>query len=293
MNTISHTPVTYSKYLPLNYDPQGIITLVAGKGDYPILLASKIQALGIPLKLLAFEGETNLDFYESFKPEDKSMVKVGQLGKFLKAIKQFGSKYVLLAGQITPRRLFHGLHLDLKALIALAKLKERNAHTIFGIIIQELTDINVTTLDARSFLDDELAHEGVMVGKLTLRQEHIDLGIRIAKSIAELDIGQGVVVSKGTVLAVEAFEGTDAMLQRAGTFKAQDMLFVKTMKPNHDYRLDVPVFGLKTIETLKAAGIYTVLLETTKTIILNKEDILKHAKQAGITLVGYSLSEKI
>ncbi|OHE72824.1 MAG: hypothetical protein A2007_05600 [Verrucomicrobia bacterium GWC2_42_7] len=112
-------------------------------------------------------------------------------------------------------------------------------------------------------------------------------GIHIAKSVASLDIGQGVVVNNGTVLAVEAFEGTDAMLRRAGSFEAKQPLFIKTVKPNQDYRFDVPVFGMKTIEVLHEANIPHAALEANKTLILQKEIVLQAASKYKITILGY------
>ena len=140
-------------------------------------------------------------------------------------------KYALMAGQITPKRLFHGLHPDLKALKILNSLKVKNAETIFGAIAEEIHEIGVHLLDARSFIDDQMATRGVMTsGKQSAAREYIDHGIKIAKAVSDNDIGQGCVVRKGTVLAVEAYEGTDPMLQRAGTFKTDGMIFVKTVK---------------------------------------------------------------
>ncbi len=279
--------VQLSHFLPDNYDASKSITLIAGKGYYPILVAKKIREKGISLKLLAFEGETLSELYDSFPEKDRAMIKVGQLGKFLKVLKEQGSKYAFLAGQITPRRLFNGLHLDLKALVLLAMLPKRNAETIFGLLIEQIEKLGMIILDGRAFLDDELATEGVMVGKLKGRQEHIDHGIEIAQAAAQHNIGQSVVVSKGTVLAVEAFEGTDEMLRRANSFGADEMIFVKTIKSNQDFRLDVPIFGEQTIRVLEQTRINTVFLEANKTIILDKKRVLEMAKQAKITLVGY------
>tara|TARA_B100001248_G_scaffold260540_1_gene249080 strand:- start:95705 stop:96136 length:432 start_codon:yes stop_codon:yes gene_type:complete len=143
-------------------------------------------------------------------------------------------------------------------------------------------------MDARAFLDDQLAEPGLIAGKkLALKQDHVDHGIHIAKESARLDIGQSVVVRKGTVIAVEAFEGTDAMLLRAGEFKSDEALFVKTTKPEQDYRFDVPVFGMKTLETMLQAGLKNAALEANKTIILEKEKVLAEANQQGVTLWGY------
>src|SRR5204862_4557166 len=122
--------------------------------------------------------------------------------------------------------------------------KRRNAETIFGAIAQEIEKLGVLLLDARAFMDAHLASAGAMTGrKFPLEHEYLDHGIQIARECARLDIGQGCVVRKGTVLAVEAFEGTDEMIRRAGGLKSDETLFVKTVKTKQDYRFDVPCFG--------------------------------------------------
>src|SRR5690606_25297420 len=145
-----------------------------------------------------------------------------QLGHMLKAIRKFDAAYMIMAGQITPRRLFRGMTPDLKAIAILATLKERNAESIFGAIAREVEALGVRQLDARALLDDHLASDGLMnKGRYLPEAQDIAFGTRIAREIARLDIGQGVVVNRGTVLTVEAFEGTDPMLRRAGTFGAK------------------------------------------------------------------------
>jgi DUF1009 family protein len=143
-------------------------------------------------------------------------------------------------------------------------------------------------LDARSFLDDQIATEGVMTGgKFPIDREYLDHGIHIARECAKLDIGQACVVRKGTVLAVEAFDGTDAMLRRAGAFKADGLLFVKTVKASQDFRFDVPVFGQRTLEVMREAGVQSLAMEAGRAIILDKPDIIAQAKSWGISLLGF------
>lgn len=277
-----------SAFLPDDYDGQPI-GLIAGKGLYPILMAERIRAAGVPLRVVSFKGETAPSLIDSTTKADHLQIKVGQLGKLLKSLKKLGCGYAVMAGQITPKRLFHGLHPDLKALAILNRLEIKNAETIFGAIAAEIEAIDIPMLDARSFLDDQLAHEGLMTsGERRAEQSYIDHGIRIAKGIAELDVGQGAVVRKGTVLAVEAYEGTDPMLQRAGRFKTDGLIFVKTVKRKQDYRFDVPVFGERTLEVMHAAGIGSAALEAGRVIMLDKDELLKRAERLKIELLGYS-----
>ena len=276
-----------SRFLPADFDPRRPIALIAGQGQYPIRMAAAIRRAGVPLRLIAFEEETPAELVASFPESERRTLLVGQLGKALDTLEQFGAGYALMAGQITPRRLFRGLHPDWKAARILFSLKRRNAETIFGALAEEIAKLKVTLLDARAFLDDELADVGPMTGRFSVPEEYLQHGVHIAKEVARLDIGQGVVVRKGTVVAVEAFEGTDAMLRRAGEFKTDHLLFVKTVKPRQDYRFDVPVFGLRTLETMREAGIGHAALEADNTILLEKPRVLEQARAWKIQIFGY------
>ena len=278
----------FSSFLPARFDPQKPVALIAGQGLYPVLVAQAIRRAGLPLKLIAFDEETRPDLVESFPEADRRTILVGQLGKMLRALEQFGAGYAYMAGQIAPRRLFKGLHPDLKTTRLLLSLKRRNAETIFGAIAAEIEKLGITLLDARAFLDDHLATPGVMTGgRFPIDREYLEHGVHLAREVARLDIGQGVVVRNGTVLAVEAFEGTDEMLRRAGAFKTGQALFVKTVKASQDYRFDVPVFGQHTLETMREAGIAAAALEAGKVIILDRPAVVAQARTWGIHLLGF------
>jgi DUF1009 family protein len=278
-----------SSFLPATFDARRPLVLIAGQGVYPVLVAAAVRAAGVPLRLVAFEEETRPELISSFTRDQYRLLKVGQLGHMLDALRDFDAGYALMAGQITPRRLFKGLHPYLKATRILLSLKRRNAETIFGAIAREIEALGVTLLDARAFLDDQLATEGCMTGRrFPIEQEYIDHGVQIARECARLDIGQGCVVRKGTVLAVEAFEGTDEMLRRAGGFKTDEALFVKTVKTRQDWRFDVPCFGLRTLETMREAQLTAAALEAGKVIILEKPAVLEQARTWGISLLGFA-----
>lgn len=282
-------PSAVSAFLPANYDAAKPVTLIAGQGIYPILIAQSIRQAGIPLRLVAFEEETRPELIESFPSAERRVLLVGQLGRMLKALQEFQAGYAIMAGQITPRRLFKGLHPDLKATRILLSLKRRNAETIFGAIASEIEALGVTLLDARSFIDAHLATAGCMTGRsFPIDDEYLQHGIHIARESARLDIGQGCVVRKGTVLAVEAYEGTDEMLRRAGTFKTDGTLFVKTVKTGQDYRFDVPCFGQRTLETMREAGLSAAALEAGRVIMLDKPAVLAQARSWGIHLLGFA-----
>ena len=281
-------PTAPSAFLPAHFDATKPVVLIAGQGLYPQLVVQSIRRAGIPVRLIAFEEETNPELIAAFLPEERRTLLVGQIGKMLRALEDFGAGSAFMAGQISPRKLFKGLHPDLKAIRILATLKRRNAETIFGAIAAEISAIGVTLLDARSFLDDQLSTSGAMTGRsFPIERDYVDHGIQIARECARLDIGQGCVVRKGTVLAVEAYEGTDAMLTRAGSLKTDQTLFVKTVKARQDFRFDVPCFGLRTLETMQAAGITAAALETGRVIMLDKPAVLAAAKATGISLFGF------
>ena len=288
-NSPSPHPVPpLSAFLPNFFDVRRPVALIAGQGRYPALVAQSVRRAGIPLKLIAFDEETPPDLVASFPESDRRTLLVGQLGKMLKALRDFDAGYALMAGQITPRRLFKGLHPDLKATQILLALKRRNAETIFGAIAQEIDALGITLLDARAFLDDQLATTGCMTGKsFPIEPDYVEHGIHIAREAARLDIGQGCVVRKGTVLAVEAFEGTDEMLRRAGTFKTDEALFVKTVKARQDFRFDVPCFGLRTLEAMREAKLTAAALESDKVIMLDKPAVITQARSWGIHLLGF------
>jgi len=283
-----------SKFLPDDFDPARPVAVIAGRAIYPALMIEVMRNKGIPCRIIAFEGETLPELYESFPPDHRAMVKVGQIGKSLKALEKMDAAYAVMAGQITPRKLFRGLHPDLKAIQLLTSLKEKNAGTIFSALAGEIEAVGVRMLDARAFFDDQLAQPGLMTkGKLAVDLQDIRHGIEIAREVARLDVGQGCVVCKGTVLAVEAFEGTDPMLKRAGSFHARPAIFVKTVKPGQDYRFDVPVFGMRTLETMADNHIKAAALEAGKVIILEKEKVVKTANKHKIQLYGFSGNERM
>ena len=276
-----------SRFLPENFDAIRPLALIAGQGLYPVLLAERARQAGISVRLIELGGETSPELVDSFAKEERSAVKVGQVGKLLKELKGMDAGYAVMAGQVTPGKLFKGLHPDLKAIRMLAGLDRKNAETIFGAIGEEIEKAGVHLLDARGFMDEDLAEEGVMVkGKEKIDPDHLAHGIEIARENARLDVGQGVVVSRGTVLAVEAFEGTNFMLERAGKFGAKNCLFVKLGKPKQDTRFDVPAFGLQTLEAMRDEGIGNAALESGSVLLLDKSEVLKQAKKLGIGLSG-------
>lgn len=281
----------YSKFLPANYRGEAI-ALIAGKGRYPALIIEQIKSHGIPLKLIAIKDETDASLISAIPEGDQCLISLGQLSQLLKSLKRLNCNYVLMAGQVRPTRLFKDLFPDLKMLSILRKIKQLNAESVLGALITEIESIGCSVLDARSFMDEHLASEGKMVGiAQKVPTETIDYGIKIAKEIARMNIGQGIVIKGQSVLAVEALEGTNKMLDRTGSFNLDELIFVKTIKQNQDYRFDVPVFGEDTLEKLRENKIQSAVLESNSVILLDKEKLLEKAKAYKIQLYGYTAPE--
>lgn len=274
-------------FLPKNFDSQKTIILLAGKGIYPQLIWERLIKTCANAYIFSFEEETKI-WAEKVAKERHLAFSIGQVKAWLKALKKHSASYVLLAGQITPKKLFHGLNPDLKAILLLSRLKEKNASTIFGSLIKEIEKLNIEVLDARCFLEDQLVTTGNLTQtSVTIDAQQLQKSIEICKKIADLDIGQSIVVNKGTVIAVEAFEGTDAMIERAGTICKHSMGLIKLAKKNQDFRFDVPVFGIRTLKKMINSGISWAALESNRTLILEKEYVLNEAKQHNIHIIGF------
>ena len=267
-------------------NPTSSLFLIAGSGTYPFLVAKGARAAGVKkISVAAFEGETNPEL--SNYVDEIVWMRVGQVGRLLATAKKSGAVHGIMAGQIAPKNLFN-LRPDWKALFLLATLKERNAETLFSTLAKELAKNGVTILPATTFLEDHLVSTGLLAGpKPTSRMlEEVAFGLHIAKEISRLDIGQTVIVKRGTVLAVEGFEGTDEAIKRGGMLGQGKSCMVKVSKPHHDMRFDVPVIGRKTLEVASQAGITTIALEAGRTLLLESEQIKALAAEHHITLLG-------
>jgi hypothetical protein len=170
----------------------------------------------------------------------------------------------------------------------LGKLKERNAESIFAAIADELAKVEIELLPATTFLEDSLAQSGLIVGpKLSPRQEHdVELGWNAAKEIARLDIGQTIIIKNGTIVAVEALEGTNETIKRGGTLAREGAVMVKVSKPNQDMRFDVPVIGVETIRIAAESGIRVIAVEAAKTLLLERDAIIASANTANMSVVA-------
>ena len=262
--------------------------LIAGNGVYPLLLARSARAAGVSrIVAAAFENET--DPALTALVDEIAWLRVGQLGRLLTFFKAQAVPRAIMAGQIAPKNLFD-LRPDFKALLLLGRLRERNAESLFGAVADELLRAGVELLPATTSLEHLLAPVGHIAGPALGRRGRLDVAfaLQIAKAVSALDIGQSVLVKNGTVLAVEAFEGTDLTIRRGGALAGTKggAVLAKVSKPNQDLRFDVPVIGPRTLETAAEARVGVIVVEAGKTLLLENDTLRALAARHRITLVG-------
>jgi DUF1009 family protein len=273
VSSLALRPATQTRYVFGVNSSGDSIGLIAGNRSLPLMFARQARTMGVKrIVAVAFEGETDPSI--AALVDDVVWVKVGQLSKMISAFTDRGVKQCVMLGQIAPKNLFD-VRPDLRAMGVLFKLKERNAHTIFGAIADELQKDGVELIEAAPWLQPLMPGTGFRLGrKLTDEQRaDVEFGFRIAKEVSRLEIGQIVVVKEGTVLAVEGFEGTDKCLARGGELAGKNggAVAVKVAKLNHDMRFDVPCIGPKTLETCANSGVAVLALEAGRSLVLEQE----------------------
>ena len=264
----------------------GPLGIIAGNGVYPRLLTEAARRSGVTrIVAAAFNNETDEGLAN--KVDEISWMRVGQLGKLITCFRTAGVANAIMAGQIAPKNLFD-LRPDWKTLLLLARLKRRNAESIFAAIGDELARTQITLLPATTFLEDCLAPAGLIAGRRLSRREEDDvaLGFEVAREISRLDVGQTVIVRNGTVLAVEGFDGTNETIKRGGALGGQNAIMVKVAKPNQDMRFDVPVIGVETVRTAIEAKLRVIAVESGRTLLLEKETLLDLAAGSNISIVA-------
>jgi len=261
--------------------------IIAGNRSLPIVFARQARNAGIKrLVAVGFEGET--DPALAGLVDDMVWLKVGQLSKLISAFVSRGIKHCIMAGQISPKNLYD-VRPDLRALALLVRLKERNAHTIFGAIADELAKEGVELIEATPWLRPLMPASGFRLGPKPRDQlrDDVEFGFRIAKEISRLEIGQTVVVKEGTVLAVEAFEGTDKCLARGGELAGREggAVALKVAKESHDLRFDIPCLGPSTLEVCAVAGISVLAFEAGKSLLLEEDTCGRLANENKISVM--------
>ncbi len=285
--TGSAAPVSPASGMATPASPPRDLLLIAGGGVYPLELLRSARAQGVQrIVALAFRGET--DRTVATEADEVRWLSVGRLREFLDVAASFGIPDVVMAGRIRPVRLFH-LRPDREAFELLKTLRVKNAETIFGAIANRLGERGLALRPAHWFMERAMPAAGVLGRRPPTPREESDiaLGRRVARATSGLDIGQTVVVRDGVILAIEAFEGTDAAIRRAGRIAGPGAVVVKRAKRNHDMRFDIPVVGRRTLRVLRRVRASALALEAGRTIILEREAVIREADRLNLCLLAF------
>jgi len=265
--------------------------LIAGNGRFPFLVLDAARGAGHEVTVIALKEETFPELAElAARPPAAPLhwISLGQLGTCISLLQEAGVTQAVMAGQVKHTKLFADIVPDLTLLSVLMRLKSKNTDGLIGGVADVLRDKGIELLDSTAFLGPLMARGGVLTGRAPSDDERADfeVGYRVADAIAGLDIGQAIAVKSAAIVAVEAMEGTDAMIARAAQLAGAGVRIVKVAKPNQDMRFDVPVVGVSTIEAMKAAGATALSVDAGKTLMIDGDTIVKAAEAAGICIVG-------
>jgi UDP-2,3-diacylglucosamine hydrolase len=266
------------------------IGIIAGNGKFPFLALQGARDLGHEVTVIAIKEEAFPDLEASARKADAALhwVSLGQLGKCIKLLKAAGVSQAVMAGQVRHVKIFSGIIPDLTLLSVLRRLKARNTDALISAVADVMRDEGIDLLDSTMFLAPLLAREGVLGERAPDERERADLefGYKMADAIAALDVGQTIAVKHKAVVAVEAMEGTDEVIGRAGHLAGPGVCVVKVAKPNQDMRFDVPVIGLATIQAMRVAGATALSVDAGRTLVLDGEHVFASANEAAIAIVG-------
>jgi len=276
--------------------------LIAGNGRFPFLLLDAARAHGLRVVVAAIKEETDpeVDERAALDPENIRVhwMSLGELSKLIEMFQREGVTQAVMAGQVKHKQIFSSIRPDWRLAKLLLSLRTRNTDMLLGAVAKVLEDEGITLMSSTAFLEPMLAGAGVLTARVPDEVERgdIDYGLRVARGIAGFDLGQTVVIAAGACVAVEAMEGTDATIARAGRLFAEmeseastlarRLTVVKVAKPKQDMRFDVPVVGLPTIEAMRAAGAACLCVEAGRTLLFDREAMVKAADLAGIAIVG-------
>jgi UDP-2,3-diacylglucosamine hydrolase len=272
------------------------IGLIAGNGTFPFLVLDAARAQGLEVVVAAIKEEASPEI-ELKGAASVHWLSLGELSRLIDTFKAEGVKRAIMAGQVKHKQIFSSIRPDWKLAKALLSLTTRNTDSLLGAVAKVLAEEGITLESSTLLLEPLLARPGVLTRRSPTEQErkNITYGRAVARSLAQHDIGQTVVIADAACVAVEAMEGTDATIERAGQIMRslhgdastlnRDLTVVKIAKPNQDMRFDVPVIGVKTIEVMRAAGATCLALDAGKCLLLDGPNIPEAADAAGITIV--------
>ncbi len=285
MVTHAVTQEPSSSTLPLP-PPGAWIGLIAGNGRFPVIFAENARNLGFHVSAIAHHGETTPELAQVV--DRMHWVRIGQFGKVIQALKSDGVQQAVMLGGMKKTHLFSDVRPDFWTMAFVTKLKSWKDDHILRAIADGLEDEGITIRESTFGLSNIVASEGVLTGRRPSKkeQEDVSYGWSIAKEVGRMDIGQCVVVRDRVIVAVEAVEGTDETIRRGGQLARSGAVVVKCCKPQQDLRFDLPAVGLRTIDVMNEVKASVLALEAYKSIMLDREEMLKKAHQSGIAIVG-------
>jgi DUF1009 family protein len=269
------------------------IGLIAGNGRFPFLVLDAACRLGHDVTVVAIKDEAwpDLEPAAAARQAPFHWVSLGHLGKCIAILKGDGITQAVMAGQVKHVKIFSGIVPDMTLLSVLMRLKAKNTDALIAAVADVMHDKGIELLDSTAFLQPLLARAGMLTRRAPSPEEEewFTLGYRMADTIAGLDIGQTIVVKDKAVVAVEAMEGTDEVIARAGRLAGPGTIVIKVAKPRQDMRFDVPVVGLPTIAAMKDAGASALSLDAGKALILDGDAFIQAADAAGIAVIGRAM----
>ncbi len=276
--------------------------LIAGNGRFPFLLLDAARGQGLAVTVAAIREETDAEIDQRAAADQAISVhwlSLGELSRLIEIFHKEGVTRAVMAGQVKHKQIFSSIRPDWRLAKLLLNLRTRNTDMLLGAVAKVLGDEGIELISSTAFLEPLLAEEGVLTDRGPDEEErkNIEYGLGVARAVAAFDIGQTVVVAAQACVAVEAMEGTDAAIERAGALMravdegdastlARRLTIVKVAKPNQDMRFDVPVIGTRTVETMIRAGATCLSVEAGRTLLFDRQALLERASAAGIAIVG-------
>jgi DUF1009 family protein len=262
------------------------IGLIAGNGRFPFLAAAGARRAGRRVVALALREET--DPALEAQVDELHWVGLGELGRAIEILRGAGVQEAVMAGQVKHRQIFSGIVPDLKLMGVLARLALKNTDSLIGGVADALGRDGIRLLPSVSFLEDQLATPGPMTRRRPSREERKDVeyGEGVARSLAGLDLGQTAVVKGRAAVALEAMEGTDEVIRRAGRIAGPGATVVKVSKPRQDMRFDVPVVGPGTLAAMEEAACRVLAVDAGRTLLVDRDDFLARAESGGVAVWG-------
>ena len=271
--------------------------LIAGNGQFPFLVLDAARRLGHEVTIIAVQEEASRDLEAAAAQEPRAAlhwVSLGHLGRAIEILREAGAAHAVMAGQVKHAKIFSGVMPDRVLFSVLLKLRSKNTDALISAVADVMRDHGIELMDSTAFLTPLLARPGLLTRRAPTAEEEADLafGYRMADQVAGLDIGQTIAVKSAAVVAVEAMEGTDAVIRRAGQLAGPGVCIVKVAKPGQDMRFDVPVVGLATIAAMQEAGAAVLSVDAGRALMIDGDAIVSEADRAGLSILGRPLESQ-